>query len=176
MRRMQPVVGELRVAARPRHQEHEPDVARHCAALLTTSGPLAALRFLNGRTRFRFTGVYCAEPPLLRNVHLFDRENPSLNVSGAVTVLADTYCAIVCGEDRPFLTTDAKRDTRVTMHAARESVLSYCGVPIRLESGRVWGTLCHYDVRPRFLATSELAMLTVVASCFVPHDAEQAIS
>lgn len=142
------------------------DVAGSCAQLLSTDGPLAALRFLNERTRFRFTGVYRAEPPLLRNVHLYDRENPTLNVSGDVSRLDDTYCAIVWGGDRPFATADAPLDTRLVAHASRESIRSYCGVPIRHESGSVFGTLCHFDVRPRLLSPTEIEVLTLAASCF----------
>lgn len=42
-------------------------------------GPHAALRFLNARTRFRYTGIYAIDPPTLRSIDLFDRENPSLH-------------------------------------------------------------------------------------------------
>ncbi|MEO8562274.1 MAG: GAF domain-containing protein [bacterium] len=142
------------------------EIAHCCAEVLASAGPMAALRFLNERTRFRFTGVYHAQPPLLRNLHLYDRENPTLNASGAVTRLDETYCAIVCTGDHPFTTTDAPADARLTAHTARENVISYCGVPIRHESGRVWGTLCHYDVRPRLVSPSEIEVLTLVAACF----------
>lgn len=140
--------------------------ARSCADVLASAGPIAALRFLNARTRFRFTGVYRVEPPLLRNVYLYDRENPTLNVSGDVSQLDDTFCAIVWGSDRPFATPDAPGDERLVSHAARERVQSYCGVPIRLASGRVSGTLCHFDVRPRLLPPSEIEVLQLVASRF----------
>jgi GAF domain-containing protein len=141
-------------------------IAGSCAQLLSTDGPLAALRFLNARTRFRFTGLYRPEPPLLRNVHLYDRENPTLNVSGDVCRLDDTYCAIVCGGDRPFSTDDAPLDARLVSHASRDSIRSYCGVPIRHDSGCVLGTLCHFDVRPRLVSRSEIEVLTIVAACF----------
>ena len=143
--------------------------ARVFARILASSGPTAALAFLNERTRFRFTGVYRAEPPLLYNVHLYDRENPTLNVSGDVRRLDETYCEFVCGEDRPFDTPDAPADHRLEAHAARQRVQSYCGVPIRHASGRVWGTLCHFDARPRLLPRSEIALLELVAPCFAPR-------
>jgi GAF domain-containing protein len=127
---------------------------------------MAALAFLNARTRFRFTGLYRAEPPLLHNVYLYDRENPTVNGSGEVRAIDDTYCSIVLGADRPFGTPDASRDERVSCHAARERVLSYCGVPIREANGRMWGTLCHFDVRPRLLPPTEIAVLEDVASAF----------
>ena len=34
-------------------------------------------------------------------------------------------------------------------HPARETILSYCGVPVMNELGVILGTLCHYDVVPR---------------------------
>lgn len=132
-------------------------------AALGRGGLHAALAYLNARTRCRFTGVYRAEPPLLRNVRLFDRENPTLHLSGAVSRFDETYCAMTCAADAPFLSADAGRDPRLVAHPARESVLCYAGVPLRLASGRVWGTLCHFDVRPRFIGSAELRLLDAVA-------------
>ena len=58
-----------------------------CESSLRNAGIIGALRFLNARTRYRYTGLYHAEPPFLRNVQLFDRENPTLNVSGELKPL-----------------------------------------------------------------------------------------
>lgn len=140
------------------------ETASRCARILASGSPIEALRFLNARTRFRFTGIYRADPPMLRNVWLFDRENPTLNVSGEVCPLEETYCAIVAGSQQPFRTVDAQRDARLATHASREHVISYCGVPIRRDDGRVWGTLCHFDVRPRLLVRSEIEVLEAVAA------------
>ena len=144
--------------------------ARVLAALesrLRDCGVLAGLELLNARTRFRFTGLYRAEPPLLRNVFLVDRENPALNVSGAVCPLDETYCAITCAREAAFATRDATRDARLVDHAARDSVISYAGVPLRLAGGRAWGTLCHFDLRPRLLAPAERVLLEAAAPIFV---------
>lgn len=142
------------------------EAAAYCAGMLSSAGPLAALAYLNSRTRFRFTGIYHAEPPYLLNLHLYDRENPAVNVSGEACLLTDTYCAIVCANDRPFRTADARRDPRLSTHAACATTLSYCGVPVRLDDGVVWGSLCHFDVRPRLLPPSELEVLELVAPYF----------
>ena len=141
-------------------------VVTQCAAELQRSGVLAALAFLNERTRFRYTGVYHADPPVLRNVQLFDRENPHLNLSGAVVQLGETYCGITRETNAPVTIADSLQDPRLRAHAARESVLSYVGVPIRLNNGRPWGTLCHFDVRPRLLAPAELHILEAAAPLF----------
>ena len=130
---------------------------------LEQGGIAAAVALLNGRTRFRYTGVYRAEPPDLRNVYLYDRENPTLNVSGATTPIETTYCSITCATDAPFTTSDARDDAGLANHPARESVISYGGVPLRHPGGRAWGTLCHFDVRPRLLPPLELEVLGLVA-------------
>jgi hypothetical protein len=138
-------------------------IAEEVTRRLSTSGIHAALGYLNERTRFRFTGIYRPDPPVLRNLYLFDRENPGLNVSGGESVLNETYCAIVCAATAPFSTSDAGGDPRLRDHAARDSVVSYAGVPIRDSSGCVAATLCHFDVRPRLVPVSEIPILEVVA-------------
>ena len=39
-------------------------VVARCAEELRTGGPSAALAYLNGRTRFRYTGMYQVDPPM----------------------------------------------------------------------------------------------------------------
>lgn len=137
--------------------------AGRIARLLRDGGLHAALAYLNERTRYRFTGLYRVEPPLLRNIGLFDRENPGIDVSGGVTRLEESYCSLTSSAAAPFMVQDAQSDERLVMHAARDSVLCYVGVPIRLPGGQPWGTLCHFDLRPRLLVTDELGALTTVA-------------
>ena len=137
-----------------------------CERSLRGSGIMGALRFLNERTRYRYTGLYHVEPPMLRNVQLFDRENPLLNVSGEVTPLSETYCGIVWKTNTMVRVADALEDAHLADHPARESVLSYCGVPVRTASGLPWGSLCHFDVRPRLLSAQESRILEVAAPLF----------
>ena len=147
-------------------------VVARCAEELRTGGPSAALAYLNGRTRFRYTGMYQVDPPMLRNVHLFDRENPDLNVSGTVAPLDETYCGISYRTNEAFSTPDALHDARLRSHAARESVLSYDGVPIRMQNGLPSGSLCHYDIRPRLLSSAEQHILEAVSPMFARWLAE----
>ncbi len=137
-----------------------------CERAFRTGGVVAVLGCLNARTRFRYTAVYRADPPMLRTIELFDRENPTLSLSGEVKPLRETYCSITRDTNASFQTEDARSDIRLADHAARESVLSYCGTPIRLASGRVWGSVCHFDVRPRLISAGELAFLEGVAPHF----------
>ena len=146
-----------------RHGAATSRIAAEVGLLLAGGDVHAALGVLNARTRFRFTGVYAVEAPHLRNVELFDRENPALNVSGAICRLDVTYCSITAATPAPFSTDDAGRDSRLVAHAARDSVVSYAGVPVRLADGRVRGTLCHFDHRPRLVPPGELVVLDAVA-------------
>jgi GAF domain-containing protein len=132
------------------------------AALLRAFGVRAVLGALNARTRFRFTGLYRVQPPLLLAVCLYDRENPALHLAGGASALSDTYCAIVVGSARAFATADGPADPRLDGHAALAGpVRSYVGVPIRGADGRVSGTLCHYDHRPRLVPPDEAQVLDV---------------
>jgi GAF domain-containing protein len=149
------------------HAAATTSVVRALRADLRADNVLGALTRLNARTRFRFTGLYHADPPVLRNVYLVDRENPTLNVSGEIRPLDETYCAITYADEATFVTSDAARDARIAAHPARASILSYAGIPLRLDTGCVWGTLCHFDLRPRFLAPSELALLDKTERLFV---------
>ena len=128
---------------------------------------IAALSCLNARVRFRYTGIFRVEPPSLINLRLFDRENPRLNVSGSVASLDIGYCGVTCATNAPFATSNAARDPRLDSHPARESMLSYAGVPIRLSTGVAWGTLCHFDFRPRLARESELLVLEAVVPMLV---------
>ena len=134
-------------------------VASHFGELLHRNSPHAALAFLNARTRFRFTGIYRKDDETLRNVEIFDRENPALRGTGECVLLRETYCGIICRSVAPFATSDTRRDDRLTHHPARDTVQSYCGVPIRTPGGAVWGTLCHFDQRPRLAPAGESAVL-----------------
>jgi GAF domain-containing protein len=128
------------------------------AGVLAECGLHAGLRYLNARTRHRFTGVYRFDPPMLRNLCLFDRENPTLRFGGD-TPMRETYCSLVGAKVSPFATPDAAADGRLLDHPARLSVLAYCGVPLVDDQGSCFGSLCHFDVRPRLVPADEVPLL-----------------
>jgi GAF domain-containing protein len=148
--------------------ERAADFRQSFEARLRTEGLASALAMLNQRTRFRFTGLYRVVPPDLHNVSLYDRENPTLSISGAVCPLTQTYCSIVRDRGLPFHVSDAPAERTLQAHPAKESVQSYAGVPVRLPGGQVLGTLCHFDGRPRLMPPSELSMLQAVAPLLAP--------
>lgn len=158
------------------NRAHAPatNVGHTVEALLANANVREALGCLNARTRFRFTGVYAVEGEALRNVELYDRENPTLTVGGGVCPIGESYCAFIAATGCAFATGDSRADDRLRAHAKRDSVLSYAGVPIRLASGCVVGTLCHYDGRPRFVASDELGLLEKIAPAFAASLNQQA--
>lgn len=126
-----------------------------------------ALAYLNSRTRHRYTGVYRFAPPMLRNVALFDRENPSLT-TGCDVPMEETYCSIVGARTAPYAMEDARNEEDLVMHPARLSVVSYCGVPLFGDDGTCIGTLCHFDDRPRLIPFDELPLLMEAARAVAP--------
>lgn len=131
-------------------------------------GLVEALGYLNARTRHRYTGVYRFEPPMLRCVALFDRENAALR-SGCDVEMAETYCSIVGARGAPFATADAAQEEELVQHPARLSVLSYCGVPLFAPTGACIGTLCHFDDRPRLVPLGEMPLLDEAARAIAAH-------
>ena len=142
------------------------ELTQELEGILDGRGLHAALRFLNARTRFRFTGLYRFEPPALRNLCLFDRENPDIVLAGAVP-LRETYCSIVGDGAAAFSTGDAGADARLTTHPARDAVIAYCGTPV-LVGDRAVGSLCHFDARPRLVPVAELPLMARAAELLAP--------
>ena len=146
-------------------------VIAQSAALLESRGLHALLGHLNHRTRHRYTGVYAFDPPMLRSLCLYDRENPGI-VRGGDTPMSETYCSIVGEAAEWYGTADAAHDARLSTHPARASVIAYCGVPLVDSTGRCFGSLCHFDVRPRLIPTQEVPILYHVALMVAPHALE----
>lgn len=134
--------------------------------VLERQGLHAALKLLNCRTPFRFTGVYRFDGAILRNVALFDRWAPDRS-RGSDAPLGETYCAITGKLNDALLVSDGRRDPRHPWMRGN-SVVSYCGVPIRTESGVAVGTLCHFDDKPCQSQGREATFLMCIADAFLP--------
>ena len=154
--------GEAPADSTPQKRGPGASVETEFHEILHLSGMHAALEYLNARTRCRFTGLFHVDPPLLRNVHLFDRENRHVNVCGGVHSIDIGYCGVVCQMGAPFLTSDAAHDPRLKLHPAKNSMLAYAGAPIELVQSGSWGTICHFDLRPRIIEVEELSVLGTV--------------
>ena len=77
--------------------------------------------------------------------------------------MAETYCSIVGQLSRSFTTEDTRRDDRLRIHPARNTVISYCGVLLRDAEGRPFGTLCHFDLVPCEVPIREMPLMEAAA-------------
>ena len=128
--------------------------------VLRRTGLHGALRFLNGRTPHRFTGVYRYDGEMLRNVSLFDQFNPE-QARGEDAPMENTFCSLVPGFNGALAFTEAANDARVSH--VETPVVSYCGVQLRDGDGVALGTLCHFDLKPCEPRTSDLQFLETLA-------------
>ncbi|HYH43220.1 MAG TPA: GAF domain-containing protein [Burkholderiales bacterium] len=138
------------------------DAQRQLRTLLGAGDTRAALIFLNGLTEHRFTALYRFDKETLQNLYFFDRENPQQESTEDIPVMA-SYCAFVRDRNSLFSTPDSLQDERVRDHPKRQVVQSYCGVPLRDESGDMFGTICHFDFRPRPISDENVELMEAVA-------------
>ncbi|GAA4362393.1 hypothetical protein GCM10023185_30290 [Hymenobacter saemangeumensis] len=129
--------------------------------ILQQQGVHAALKYLNGRTPHRYTGIFRFDGDMLRNEALYDRYQPDLE-QGADAPMANTYCSLVGRQQAPLEIHDASTDQRVK-GLIDTPVVSYCGVLIRDSHGRAYGTLCHYDLQRCQERTTDLPLLEAAA-------------
>ena len=152
-----------------RHMRFRPDgsewldvTVERFASHLAQDGLRVALGYLNSQTRFRYTGAYRLSPPLLCSIEIFDRENPTVALVAEVD-MQTTYCSIVGAAKQGLAVDDAALDERVRTHPAREQFAAYCGVPLLGRDGEPFGTVCHFDPRPRIGTEGQLELLERVA-------------
>jgi len=135
-------------------------------ALLQQQGVHAALEYLNHRTPHRYTGLFRFEGDILRNEVLLDRNQPSVRQGEDVPMVV-TYCALVGRQESPLNILDAAIDPQA--QGVDTPVISYCGVLIRDEQGRAYGTLCHYDMQRCQERTTDLPLLEAAAQLLYHH-------
>ena len=131
-------------------------------SVLEREGIRAALCFLNWLTRHRFTSLYQFDNQMLRSVYFFDRENP-LSVASPDIPITASYCVFIRDQGVPFATADAKNDHRVDSHPNRNHVQSYYGVPLLNRAGGVFGSLCHFDLKPLPVTKEDVRLLESAA-------------
>ncbi len=127
----------------------------------------AAIIYLNGLTGHRFTAIYRFDNETLQSLYFFDRENPAAESTPDVPVMA-SYCVFVRDSAAPFVVEDSTVDQRLRGHPKRSRVQSYCGVPLVSEAGVVFGTACHFDVRPMQTSATNLHLLEALGPLLKP--------
>jgi GAF domain-containing protein len=126
--------------------------------ILRTKGPSAALVFLNGLTNHRYSALYQFAGDSLRNLYFFDRENPEIEDQEEIPVTA-SYCVFVRNSGDVFHTSDALRDERVREHPKREQLRAYCGVPVLDQNGKLFGSICHFNVAPAVILDVDVTLM-----------------
>jgi GAF domain-containing protein len=117
-----------------------------------------AVIFLNSLTDHRFTSVYRFDGPTLRSITFYDRENPEVDHCDDLPVLA-SYCVFVRDLGAPFEVSHAACDERVNGHSKQRSIQRYCGVPLRDSDGKMFGSICHFDLNPGAIRASDVDLL-----------------
>lgn len=131
-------------------------------AIYDVGGVKPALRFLNGMSGFRYTGLYHVQGQTLCNDIALDRQDPSLDVLAPLPIV-DSYCVHVLATGQAFTVQDSHTDERVADHPKKNVVRSYCGVPVFGQHGHSVGTICHFDPEPQRQSPADVGRLTCFA-------------
>ena len=130
--------------------------------ILRNEGVRAALIFVNHLTEHRFSALYQFQNDILRNLYFYDREYPETETTDEIPVTA-SYCVFLRDSGLLFHTSDALRDERVRTHPKREQLQSYCGVPVLDSEGKLFGSVCHFDIKARVIADEDVDLMEAVA-------------
>src|SRR4051794_5706268 len=81
------------------------------------------------------------------------------------TPLSHSFCQYVVAERQPLVVTDARADPRLRDNGAVKDigVVAYAGFPLTTADGRVLGSFCAIDTRPRTWMPHELELLRDMA-------------
>ena len=142
--------------------ERSPDAVGELKNALATKGLRGALRFLNSLTPHRFTSVYHFDGPTLHGVTFYDRQNPEDEGCEDIPVEA-SYCVFVRDRAENFIMPDASNDELAKDHPKREVVKRYCGIPLLDSAGKMFGSICHFDLEPGRITDRDVELLERMA-------------
>ena len=140
----------------------------HLKAILAEEGIRAAISYVNSLTTHRFTSFFRFEGETLKNVFFFDRLHPETQTCEEIPVQA-SYCVFVRDSGAPFSTANSLDDRRVIAHVKRTSIQSYCGVPLLDRDGKMFGTICHFDLLPGVISNENVELLERMAGLLQPQ-------
>jgi GAF domain-containing protein len=129
---------------------------------LRENGIRGVLKRLNEQGAHRYTGIYYKVGDRLKNLYIYDRENPEFAPFPDIPATS-SYCSLVIRTCVAFSSESTLQDPRLADHPAREQVQSYCGAPLKRSNGEVFGTLCFFDFVPRRPVEGQTKMLDMVA-------------
>lgn len=128
------------------------------AALLSEGRAQAALDYLNQGVPHRYSAIYRFDGELLRNVLLSDKRDEVRPDFLLAVPFEHSFCQFVL-RDKSFRTEDSRVDRRLDGHPYQGIVISYHSVPLISDSGALWGTMSHFDMRSHPLPDAEFHLL-----------------
>lgn len=131
-------------------------------AVLNKDGVRGALRWLNDKVPHRYSAIYERVGTQLRNLYIFDKLNPEVGLFPDEPI-SDTYCVLVFDAQSIVQITNAATDTQALKHPKKSLLKAYCGVPLRLSNGEIFGSLCHFDPDSQNLSSDDLRILDEAA-------------
>ncbi len=134
---------------------------------LADHGVRGAVAFLNSLTSHRFTSLYRFNSGALQNITFYDREHPEVESCEEIPVEA-SYCVYVRDYGTNMSVVDSEKDERVRDHPKRQTVRSYCGVPLLDSRDQLIGSVCHFDLEPGHTTEQDVALLEYMARLLQP--------
>lgn len=159
----------MNAPTKPVRVSHRAEVKAQLRTVLLRDGLRDALIFLNGLTAFRFTALYRFDDDTLHNLCFYDRDNPTVNSSPDIPVLA-SYCVFVRELKEKFATADSLRDERVRDHPKQRVVHAYCGVPLVDRMGNMFGTICHFNIEPTPTREADIELMEAMGQLIKEFD------
>jgi GAF domain-containing protein len=138
------------------------NIAAELERCLVDDGLRGALAYLNRRVPHRFTALHIRDFDVLKNVYVYDRDDPAAKPFMNLPVY-ETFCALVLANGQPLVINHAEMDPEATQPVHNAVARSYCGVPLHRPDGSIFGTLCHYDFDSGEIGTAELAILSTAS-------------
>jgi len=142
--------------------------------ILKSDGLWAAMSWLNDRVPYRFTAIFAFDGDVLRNICLIDKENQNITHCSDQPI-TESYCMYIHRSGEPFSVEKSSLDKRVAIHPKRQSVQCYFGIPLFGSTGKILGTVCHFDSMPVRVTEDVAAVLDdlapwIVEAAFSPSE------
>jgi hypothetical protein len=122
-------------------------IAEKFKTTLKANGLDAAMRWLNDRVPYRYTAIFAFEGEMLRNICLIDKDNSTITHCSDQPI-TESYCMYIHRSRERFNVEQALLDKRVERHPKRRSFQCYYGIPLFGSTGKMLGTVCHFDSMP----------------------------
>ena len=120
-----------------------------------------ALVYLNRRVPHRFTNIFRLSLGTFVPIGLVDKQ--SLLTLQSQKPVDFQYSMCRFSLDTGFESADVTHDERIQGHLPTDGIGSYIGLPLRISSDELYGTVCHYDPQPQQVSEQELDFFKVAA-------------